>query len=166
MRGKLPPPVRTFREADAGLGAAADSVTSEASAGRTVFTGTAVLSISDDAPWLLVRLNRRSRQNEPLKRDGVLCVNTAAPDCRALVRAFAGADNVDRANRFALALPSSSRSGAPILVGAVASFDRRITRAGEVNTHSIPIAAVLAIDGGREAGNLIDLDRRHHHDVT
>src|SRR5262245_66357120 len=66
----------TFREAMSRLGAAVHVVTSAGPAGRTGFTATAVASVSDAPPTLLVCLNRRSISAPLPNANRVVCVNT------------------------------------------------------------------------------------------
>jgi flavin reductase len=65
-----------FREAMSRLGAAVHVITTDGQAGMTGFTATAVSSVSDQPPTLLVCLNRRSTSAPVLSHNGVFCVNT------------------------------------------------------------------------------------------
>src|ERR1700754_4437328 len=65
-----------FREAMSRLGAAVHVITTDGVAGMTGFTATAVSSVSDQPPTLLVCLNRRSQITSVLRENGVFCVNT------------------------------------------------------------------------------------------
>ena len=60
------------------LGAAVHVVTTAGPAGRHGFTASAVTSVTDDPPTLLVCQNRASDANPAFKANGVLCVNTLA----------------------------------------------------------------------------------------
>src|ERR671920_2582849 len=79
-----------FRDAMASLGSAVCVITSAGDAGRLGFTATAVSSVTDDPPTLLVCMNRNSTQNEPLLRNGVLCLNVLAAHQERLSGIFAG----------------------------------------------------------------------------
>ncbi len=57
-----------FREAMARLGAAVHIITTQGSAGKAGFTATAVASVSDSPPTVLVCLNRKS-QITPVMRE-------------------------------------------------------------------------------------------------
>src|SRR5947207_2348847 len=65
-----------FREAMSRLGAAVHVVTTDGPAGKTGFTATAVVSVSDDPATLLVCLNRTATSMPILRENGVFCVNT------------------------------------------------------------------------------------------
>src|SRR3954462_15216029 len=91
-----------FREAMAQLGAAVHVVTTAGSAGRTGFTATAVCSVSDQPPTLLVCLNRRSRGTPILRENGVFCVNPLGADAESLADMFAGRSGAINEERFAV----------------------------------------------------------------
>src|SRR5438270_3584260 len=79
-----------FREAMSRLGAAVHVVTTAGPGGRAGFTATAVCSVSDAPPTLLVCLNRKSQGGPTLRENMVFCVNTLGADCEALADVFAG----------------------------------------------------------------------------
>jgi flavin reductase len=151
-----------FRNAMARLGAAVNIVTTEGSAGRGGFTASAVCSVTDDPPTLLVCLNRTSSGHARLKANGVLCVNTLAAGQRALSDAFAGRGGLEIEARFALATWSPLATGAPALDGAVVSFDCRIADVVEKGTHSVIFAEIEAIRSGAEDSALIYFARDYH----
>ena len=68
----------TFREAMSRLGAAVHIVTTAGKAGRAGFTATAVASVSDTPPTVLVCLNRKSQITPVMRENRVFCVNTLA----------------------------------------------------------------------------------------
>src|ERR1044072_8368162 len=67
---------KLLREARSGLGAAGHVITTDGHAGKTGFTATAVCSVSDAPPTLLVCLNRSATSMPILRGNGVFCVNT------------------------------------------------------------------------------------------
>jgi flavin reductase len=152
-----------FRDAMARLGAAVNVVTTDGAAGRAGFTASAVCSVTDDPPTLLVCLNRKSRGNALFKANGVLCVNTLASGCSALSDAFAGKGGLDTEGRFAMARWSRLVTGAPVLDGdAVVAFDCRIAEVLEKGTHSVLFAEIEAIRQGAPGGALIWYGRGYH----
>src|ERR1700709_332431 len=76
------PPVVTavaagpFREAMSRYGAAVHVITTDGPAGKGGFTATAVCSVSDDPPTLLVCVNRKSHGGQNIGDNGVFFVNT------------------------------------------------------------------------------------------
>jgi flavin reductase len=154
--------MQAFRDGMSRLGAAVSIITSDGPVGRLGFTATAVCSISDTPPSLLVCMNRRSLQNGPLKQNGVLCVNTLSAGQQHLSGVFSGVGKLEVEDRFRHGAWSTLETGSPVLMDAVVSFDCRIVQTIEVNTHTILIAEVLAVKNGSEATSLIYLNRRYH----
>ena len=67
--------VTGFRNAMARLGGAVSVITTDGPHGRFGFTASAVCSVTDSPPTLLVCMNRASTSNVHFKNNGVLCVN-------------------------------------------------------------------------------------------
>ncbi|MCK8786370.1 flavin reductase [Roseomonas sp. NAR14] len=155
-------PQRDFRDAMARLGAAVNILTSAGPAGRAGFTASAVCSVTDAPPTVLVCINRASNNNAVFKSNGVLCVNTLASGQRELSDIFAGATGCSMEDRFAAGVWGHLVTGAPVLQGAVVSFDCRITEVLEKGTHSVLFAEVEAIRGGSEHEGLIYFGRDYH----
>lgn len=152
-----------FRDAMARLGAAVNVVTTDGVAGRAGFTASAVCSVTDDPPTLLVCLNRSSRGNAAFKANGVLCVNTLAAGQDALSDAFAGKGGLEGEDRFALAHWTRLATGAPVLdQAAVVAFDCRIAEIVDKGTHSVLFGEIKAIRQGPPGGALIWYGRGYH----
>ncbi|MDQ0511391.1 flavin reductase [Angulomicrobium amanitiforme] len=149
-----------YRDAMARLGAAVNIVTTDGPGGRHGFTASAVCSVTDTPPTLLVCLNKGSSAAATFHANGVLCVNTLAPEHEELSRLFGG--GTPPAERFKAGHWRRAATGAPMLVGAPAAFDCRITRAVEVGTHDVLFCEVvnLASDGAQDG--LIYFGRRYH----
>src|SRR5262245_26835970 len=101
-----PTPVRTvevaaFREAMSRLGAAVHVITTAGPGGKTGATATAVCSVSDAPPTLLMCLNRRSQTNPVVVDNGVFCVNTLGEGGAEVADIFAGRNGVEGWVRFA-----------------------------------------------------------------
>jgi flavin reductase len=149
-----------FRNAMARLGAAVHVITTDGPAGRAGFTASAVCSVTDCPPTLLVCLNRAASVHQAFSTNLTLCVNTLSHEHEALSTLFGGRTSMDE--RFALGQWSHLVTGAPVLYGAVVSFDCRITQMVNVGTHDVLICEVHALaDGGGESG-LFYVDRRYH----
>ncbi len=149
-----------YRNAMAKLGAAVHIVTTAGAAGRAGFAATAVCSVSDNPPTLLVCLNKTSSAYWPVKGNGTLCVNVLSADHQDLSRLFGGKTPVEE--RFAGASWEELPSGGLALEGALASFDCEITSVADGHSHDILICRVLDTRlrvGGR---SLIYLNRAYH----
>lgn len=149
-----------YRDAMARLGAAVNIITTDGPRGRHGFTASAVCSVTDTPPTLLVCLNKGSSASAAFHANGVLCVNTLAPEHEALSKLFGGGTPV--AERFGAGEWKPSTTGTPMLAGAAAAFDCRIVRTVEVGTHDVLFCEVvgLATEGAREG--LIYFSRRYH----
>lgn len=154
--------MQAFRDGMSRLGAAVNIITSDGPMGRLGFTATAVCSISDTPPSLLVCMNRRSLQNRPLQENGAFCVNTLSAGQQHLSGVFSGVGKLEMNDRFRHGLWAALETGSPVLLDALVSFDCRIVQAIEINTHTLLVAEVLAVKNGAEATSLIYLNRRYH----
>ncbi len=85
-----------FRQGMSRLGAAVNLITSDGPEGRHGMTASAVCSITDDPPTLLVCVNRTNRSHDVFNGNGNLCVNVLAGRHQALSNAFAGRGGEDR----------------------------------------------------------------------
>jgi flavin reductase len=149
-----------FRHAMAGLAAAVNVITSDGPAGRAGFTATAVCSVTDEPPTLLVCLNRSASVHPVVTVNAALCVNTLAHGQDGLSNLFGG--KTPMAERFAAAQWSTWVTGAPVLAGAAASFDCRVSQVVSVGTHDILLCEVLALERQGDAAGLVYFDRNYH----
>lgn len=148
------------RDAMARLGAAVSIVTTDGSGGRAGFTASAICSVTDDPPTLLVCINRASSAYPSMKRNEVVCVNVLSARHEQLSRLFGG--KVPAEKRFAAALWSTLEAGAPVLADCSAAFDCRITDVVNVGTHDVLLCRVVALQRSGCTENLIYFDRAYH----
>lgn len=149
-----------FRQGMSRLGAAVSLITSEGPEGRHGMTASAVCSITDSPPTLLVCVNRENRSHDVFNGNGNLCVNILAGRHTHLSDAFAGRGGTDR---FTEGEWMTLATGAPVLGDAAAAFDCRIMERRAIGTHSIFYARVEATwlpEGPTET--LIWFDRAYH----
>lgn len=152
---------QAYREAMARFGAAVSVVTTDGPAGRYGFTASAVCSVTDDPPTLLVCVNRKNDSHPALMANGVLCVNTLAAGQEAVSTLFGGKE-LDQAARFAGGEWHALDTGAPVLHGAVVAFDCRIVQITEIGTHSVIFGNVVALRHGPAHDGLIYFARGYH----
>src|SRR5690242_13501230 len=105
----IAPTKQDYRNAMAQLGAAASIVTTAGRAGRAGFTASAICSVADDPPILLVCLNRSASVYETFQRNGHLCVNVLTSEHVALAGIFGG--RTDSEARFAAASWTEMETG-------------------------------------------------------
>lgn len=162
--GEVPPHTvepRLFREAMSRIGTAVYVVTTGGKAGKGGFTATAVASVSDAPPTLLVCLNSASRATPVLKANGVMSVNMLRAGEEAIADVFAGRTGASVEERFKSGEWITLATGAPVLYSALISFDCRILEAKEVGTHNVFFAAVEAIRHGKAGPALVYHERAY-----
>lgn len=98
-----------FRDAMAHLGAAVNIVTTDGPGGRAGFSATAICSVTDSPPTLLVCLNRAASAYPILTTNQVFCVNTLGSAHQELAQLFGGKTPQD--DRFANASWSTVSTG-------------------------------------------------------
>lgn len=123
-------------------------------------TATATCSLSADPPLLLACVARAAEAHDLIAASGRFSVNLLRREQEALARAFAGLDGRRGADRFAFGSWACLRTGAPVLVDSLASFDCRLERAVAIATHSIFVGLVVDAQAGRDAAPLLYVDRR------
>jgi flavin reductase len=157
-------PKQDYRDAMARLGAAVNIVTTDGPQGRAGFTATAVCSVTDEPPTLLVCLNRSASVYPVFKANGTLCVNTLSSEHKTLSNVFGG--KTDMGERFAAARWSTLVTGSPALDGAVVSFDCRIAAVNTVGTHDVILCEVVAIERQDDVHGLVYFNRGYHDLLT
>lgn len=152
-----------YREGMAKLPAAVNIVTSLDEGEWCGFTASAVCSVTDSPPTLLVCINRANQSHRAIATSRVLCVNTlAGPHHEALSMAFAGSVKTMGA-RFAGATWTRLVSGAPVLAEATVAFDCRVTELATVGTHDVAFCEVIGLHQAGASEGLVYFGRRFHH---
>lgn len=166
---------QTFRDAMARLTAAVNIITSNGPGGLCGCTASAVCSVSDEPPILLVCINRGSRNNAILKRNQRLCVNVLRAGQQALAMQFAqsGADAEARFTDGGWSLPHTTHlsgttaqktlhAAMPTLDDALVSLDCRITGSAEIGSHTVFYCTVDAQRMGAPGTGLTYFEREFH----
>ncbi|MDH2344569.1 flavin reductase [Bradyrhizobium sp. SSUT77] len=148
-----------YRDAMARLGAAVSIVTTDGPAGRAGFTASAVCSVTDDSPTLLVCMNRASSAYASVTANKIVCVNVLSAQQEPLSRLFGG--KAPARERFATAVWSTLETGAPVLADCAVAFDCQIANVTTVGTHDVLFCRVVALQTG-PTENLIYLGRAYH----
>lgn len=151
-----------FRDAMASLPAAVNIVTSAGAAGQCGITATAVCSVTDTPPTLLVCVNRKSAMNPVFERNGRMCVNVLNHEQEQMARHFAGMTEVEMAQRFMLEGWCSGELEQPVLRHALASLEGVIDEIRPVGTHLIYLLAVRHISVAQHGHGLIYFRRGFH----
>lgn len=152
---------KQFRQAMSHLAAAVNIVTTDGEAGRAGFTASAVCSVTDSPPTLLVCLNRNASVYPIFHKNQVLCVNTLAQHHTHLSNLFGG--KTPMPERFAQGEWQSLTTGSPVLTDAVVAFDCKINQIVTIGTHDILFCEVQQLQLNTGAQGLIYFDRAYHH---
>lgn len=150
-----------FRNGMARLTGAVNVITTDGVKGFAGITATAVCSVSDQPPSLLVCINRASYAYPFFSENGVLCVNVLGAAQQAVARTFADrqVSMAERRERFDMRVLGT---GSPAIDDALVSFDCRITSQQEVGSHAVLLCEVDAVRLGEPAEGLVYFARRYH----
>ncbi|MGW1674750.1 flavin reductase [Streptomyces sp. NPDC002324] len=136
--GSRPVTAREFRDVIGRFATGVTVITTESGGIRYGSTASAVSSLTDDPPMLLICLNRNSATAAAVRDSGAFAVNVLAEDHVELATRFASrvADKYD-------GVPTETASnGSPLLVGAIAHLICRVAEQVEAGTHYVFLAHV------------------------
>lgn len=150
-----------FRNAMSLLSTAVNVVTTEGASGIHGFTASAVCSVTDTPPTLLVCMNHSSRSHAYFTDNKILSVNVLGAHHEAISNTFAS--KLCSEERFKQGSWTELVTGAPILEDALVSFDCEIENIQQVGTHSIFICRIVAIKQSAQEESLVYFNRAYHH---
>ena len=150
-----------FKNGMALLTTAVSVITTKGASGAHGFTASAVCSVTDTPPTLLVCMNHASRSHAHFIDNKTLSVNVLGAQHETISNAFAS--KLGSEERFEQGSWAELATGAPILEDALVSFDCEIEDIQQVGTHSIFMCRVVAIKQSEQTGSLIYFNRAYHH---
>lgn len=150
-----------FRNAMAFLTGAVNVITTMGESGRYGFTASAVCSVTDTPPTLLVCMNRASSSHDHFVKNKTLAVNVLGAHHQDISNIFAS--KLAPEQRFEHGTWTKLTTGAPILEDALVSFDCAIEQIQEVGTHTIFICRIIAIKQNQHHLGLVYFNRAYHH---
>jgi flavin reductase len=150
-----------FRNAMSLLTTAVNVITTSGETGMHGFTASAVCSVTDTPPMLLVCMNQSSRSHAHFVENKVLAVNVLSTQHEQLSNAFASS-KFSSEERFNLGEWSALETGSPILQDALVSFDCEIQDIQQVGTHSIFMCRVLQVQQSDQEESLVYFNRAYH----
>ncbi|OTA20343.1 4-hydroxyphenylacetate 3-monooxygenase, reductase component [Xenorhabdus beddingii] len=151
-----------FRDAMASLSAAVNIITTDGPAGRCGMTATAVCSVTDTPPTLMVCMNRNSAMNPVFQQNSRLCVNILNHEQELMARHFAGMTSVSMEERFNWDIWDIGMLGQPQLQGTLANLEGRIEQVQEVGTHYVYLVEIKQIIVREQGHGLIYFKRGFH----
>lgn len=150
-----------FRETMRRTASGVAVLTTDGAAGRAGVTVSTFCSLSMEPPSVIACVHRDNRALDVILKNGAFAANVLAGDQERVAKAFAGLIPELRDDRFASGHWQAAATGAPILKGALASFDCRTASTMDFGTHRILIGEVLDIAGG-SGDPLLFADRSFH----
>ncbi|BCK75866.1 FMN reductase (NADH) RutF [Acetobacter aceti NBRC 14818] len=156
-------PAELFREAMSRLGAPVTVVATDGPAGRQGLTVSAITSVSDTPPTVLVCLNRSNRSHEAFRRNGVVGISILGRGHDDVAGVFASSRRTPE-EKFASGVWRVGKTGAPLLDDAAVTLDCVIEDIRTSGTHDVLFCAVrdIVISDAVAAG-LAWCGRTFHH---
>ena len=149
-----------FREGMSLLPTAVNVITTNGNSGCHGFTASAVCSVTDTPPTLLVCMNQTSRSHAHFLENKTLSVNVLGTQHESISNAFAS--KLCSEERFEHGAWTTLATGAPILEDALVSFDCEIEQIQQVGTHTILICPIVAIKQSQHDQSLVYFNRAYH----
>ena len=149
-----------FRNAMSLLPTAVNVVTTEGLSGAHGFTASAVCSVTDSPPTLLVCMNTTSRSHGHFMENKILSVNVLGARHEHISNTFAS--KLCSEQRFQQGTWTKLVTGSPVLEDALVSFDCEIEQVQEVGTHSVFMCRVVAIKQSEQDESLVYFNRTYH----
>jgi flavin reductase len=146
-----------FRAGMRAMPGAVAVVTTGLPGGRTGMTATAVCSLSDSPPMLLVCVNATASAHPIIREHGRFAVNLLAEGQEEIAGRFAGRGGLQGEARFQLGDWTTLETGAPVLADAMVSFDCELLAEHVHATHSIFVGAVKGVASRPDAAPLLYL---------
>ena len=138
-------PSDAFVRAMRGAAATVTIVSTDGEAGRFALTVSAFASLSAHPPMVLVCIHQRSPVGDAITSNQRFCVNLLSSDQQRIADVFAGRPAEGAPYDFNVATWRKLVTGAPVLVGALASFDCKLAASIYSGSHRIFIGRVAAV---------------------
>jgi flavin reductase len=144
MTARIEP--ESFRDAMRRTASGVSVITTDGRHGRAGITVSTFQSFSMDPPSVMVCIHNESRNLVNIQNNGVFAANVLAAGQQHVARIFAGRSLEDREAFFEGGAWRALVTGAPVLRGALCSFDCRVADIFAFASHRIVIGAVQAIE--------------------
>lgn len=126
-----------FRNAMSVCAAGVHVITTDGAAGRYGITMTAVSSVTDMPPTVILCINRRSVILPVLLENGRLCINVLAADQQDVAEHFAGMTKLSPEERFEYHIWHRGSTGQLQVEGALAHLHGKVVQHQTVGTHEV-----------------------------
>lgn len=126
-----------FRNAMAVCASGVHVITTDGEAGRYGITMTAVSSVTDEPPTVLLCINRQANIMPILLQNRRLCINILAANQQDVAEHFAGMTPLSPEERFEYHIWHRGNTGQLQIEGALAHLHGRITQHQTIGTHEV-----------------------------
>lgn len=151
-----------FRTAMANLSAGVNVVATDGPAGRAGITVSAVCSVTDTPPTMLVCVNKQSRSHDIFRENGRICINVLGHEHEDVALTFAGATGVFGEERFDDEHWDHTIADVPVLKGSAASIIGTINSTMTHGSHSVLFVEADLVIAGADSGGLVYFQRKFH----
>ncbi|GHF25056.1 oxidoreductase [Kordiimonas sediminis] len=149
----MPISAEDFKQGMRRLGGAVNIVTTSCDGVWYGLTATAVTSLTAEPPRLLCCVNRQGATYGAISKSRNLCVNVLSTEHKDLAMIFAGMSGESETERFTKGTWAAGSTGAPRLVGAMASFECTVESILDSGSHGIVIGSIEGLDTSGEEIN-------------
>ncbi|MCA0044903.1 flavin reductase family protein [Celeribacter litoreus] len=132
---------------------------------RRGLTATAVCSLTDEPPSLLICVNRKVDACDVISREAKFSVQLLAESENDLAMRFAGAGGTHGAEKFDVGHWTQDALGLPVLETAVASLSCTVTSESDNGSHRVFIGRIDEARLRPEAGNALVYAKSRFHRI-
>lgn len=124
-------------------------------------TANGIASISIDPPLMMASIGERSETHRAIVGSHAFAVSVLADDQQPLAECFAQPTTAAKLTRFCDAEWHEAETGSPILEGAIAYFDCRLTERHPGGDHTIFVGEIVAAGYREDAAPLLWFGSRY-----
>ncbi|MGF6767704.1 flavin reductase (NADH) [Paraburkholderia sp. GAS199] len=151
-----------FRDAMSRLAAAVNVITTDGDGGRCGITASAVCSVTDSPPTMLVCINQTSFVHDVLRQNGNVCINVLGATSQETAKTFAGMTGCSMAERFEHTAWQPGVLPVPVLSDAIVRLEGTVDDIKTVGTHSVMFVRIHHIDLHETRDSLVYFARQFH----
>lgn len=126
-------------------------------------TANAIASISIDPPLMMASVARKTETHVAIVGSHSFAVSVLAADQEPLAACFAQPTSAEKLKRFCDAPWHEAETGSPILEGALAYFDCRLSARHDGGDHTIFLGEIVAAGYREDAEPLVWFGSRYRH---
>ncbi|MFV2029475.1 4-hydroxyphenylacetate 3-monooxygenase, reductase component [Neisseria sp. S1] len=155
---------QAFRSAMASCAAGVHVITTDGSAGRYGITMTAVSSVTDEPPTIMLCINRNAAITPILIQNRKLCINVLSSSQQDVAEHFAGITKLSPEERFEYHIWHRGSSGQLEVEGALAHLHGCVVDKHDIGTHSVFFVEIdeIKVHDTESAPALVYFRRRFH----